>query len=657
MLTDLALLFCDAGQLQQAASLFRGAASYQTTQRQQIVLAVLGAKLAKASGNQREMRRSLDDAALIAADDGSLRLYYVRFLRRAGIFDQVAKSSGQLPALLPDSLTGYLIAADNLRATEHYEEALQEAQRAADVFPDCSEPRWLAMQLLYRLGRFNEALSLYHDFDEELQQRPDVMLLMARSLWSSGRHQEAIAVYRSFLEPAAEGLYQAEIGTSLAAPSARGNWLSQSRLFSLLGKKEPSLLEQRLSPEEFDQGDTAAAKLAALFHWQQRYRQELSARNSVERFEFYHAARLYQSILEKEEVPDLAMLFDLAGIYSRLDRPGEEAAVYERIAAVVPDYPGLGAAMAQNSLKRRPRAGFYYTFRREEGREDKKSIDRQAGGLSSWIALASRQELSLQAERIVYRSTLADGTRQWSKRLKATYSTSFLQGLSASLGAGVERLDDIGNNVPLFDGRVNGEMGDAFSWYLSYGLDITDDTIESVQRHIRRQSYSLGSSLDLLPRLQVGADYLVDSFSDGNLTEGYDFWTTYLLCTEPTRLAFRYGYEFKDSKDTSYPNIFLGRVSSSSEHPYYTPHNYWLNNFGLYFKHLLSTEKFGRGIPRYYEVSLSLGHDSSGYAVQTLHSGFFSQFNSHFLFRASADITTSETYRSKDVSLSLQYRW
>ncbi len=169
----------------------------------------------------------------------------------------------------------------------------------------------------------------------------------------------------------------------------------------------------------------------------------------MERFEFYHAARLYKSILEKEQAPDLAMLFDLGGIYSRLERPGEEAAVYEQIAATVPDYPGLAAAMAQNRLKRRPRAGLYYTFKREEGREDKKSLERQAAGISSWVSLAPRQEIALQAERIVYRSTLADGRQQWSKRLKATYSTSFLQKVTASFGAGVERLDDIDNNVPV----------------------------------------------------------------------------------------------------------------------------------------------------------------------------------------------------------------
>ncbi|MEJ2688748.1 MAG: tetratricopeptide repeat protein [Deltaproteobacteria bacterium] len=655
LLTSLAWQFSDAGQSKETWALVRAATSYQMTQRQKIIVDVIGARAALKGGNLEKMHKVLEDAASVAEDDSSLRLVYVRILQRARFFKEAAKPAAQLPLLLPDSLAAHLLAASNLRATGRLEKALLEAQRAAEIFPDASEPRWLAMQLLYRQGRFNEALALYASFDAKLQQRPDVLLLRIRSIWSTGRHEESIAAYRSFLEPAAEELYRKEIASTLAPPENDG--LTRNKLYSLFGKKEPSLLEQRLAPEAFEPSDSAVAEFAARFHWQQRYRQELSARVSVERFEFYHAARLYKSILEKEQVPDLAMLFDLGGIYSRLERPGEEAAVYEQIAAVDPDYPGLAEAMAQNRLKRRPRAGLYYTFRREEGREDKKSLDRQAAGISSWVSLAPRQEVELQAERIFYRSTLADGQRQWSKRLKATYRTSFLQKLTASLGAGVERLDDIGNNVPLLDCRLEGEMGDAFSWYLALATDLTTDTIESVQQHIRRQSYSLGSALDLLPRLQIGADYLVDSFSDGNITEGYNLWTTYLLLTEPNVLSLRYSYEFLDSRDSSYPQFFLGGVSSNPNHPYYTPHNYWLNNFGLYFKHLLSNEKFGRGIPRYFEVSFSLGHDASGYAVQTLQTGFFSQCNNHFLIRASADITTSETYRSKGAFLSFQYRW
>lgn len=653
LLASLVRLFSDAGRSRESGVLIRAAALCQVTQRQAIVLAVIRAREARKNGNMSRMRKALENAAVLAEDDSSLRLFYVRTLQQARLFNLAAKPAAGLPRLLPDSLAAHLLAALNLKATGQLQEALQEAQRTAAIFPAASEPRWLAMQLLYRQGHFNDALALYAGFDAKLQQRPDVLLLRIRAVWSSGRHEQAIAAYRSFLKPAAAAQYKAKTpAANLAGKQRTGNWL-----FSLLGRKEPSLLEQRLAPGNFRQGDAAAAQLSARFHWQQKYRQELAARNSVERFEFYHAARLYKSILAKERVPDLAMLFDLGGIYSRLERPGEEAAVYEQIAAAVPDYPGLAAAMAQNSLKRRPRTGIYYTFRREEGRKDKKSIDRQAVGVSSWVSLAPRQEVKLEAERIHYRSTLAAGGQQWSKLVKAMYSTSFLNKITASFGAGVERLDHIGNDVPLLDCRLDGEMGDAFSWYLSFATDLTADTIQSVQQHIRRQSYALGSSLDLLPRLQIGADYLVDSFSDGNTTEGYNLRAAYLLLTEPNVLALRYDYEFKDSKDSSYPKFFLGGVSSNPNHPYYTPHNYWLNNFGLYFKHLMSNEKFGRGIPSYFEASFSLGHDSDGYAVQTLQAGFFSQYNSHFLIRASADITTSETYRSKGALLSFQYRW
>ncbi len=48
---------------------------------------------------------------------------------------------------------------------------------------------------------------------------------------------------------------------------------------------------------------------------------------------------------------------------------------------------------------------------------------------------------------------------------------------------------------PLLDCRLDGEMGDAFSWYLSFATDITADTIESVQRHIRKAVLFAGQCL------------------------------------------------------------------------------------------------------------------------------------------------------------------
>ncbi len=250
LLASLAWQFSDAGQSRETEALVRAAASYQVSQRQRIVLDVIGARAALQNGDPRLMRKTLDDAAAMAAEDGSLRLFQVRTLQRARFFKQAAEPAARLPLLLPDSLAAHLLAAGNLRATGMLAKALQEAQRAAAIFPDTSEPRWLAMQLLYRLGRFDEALSLYAGFDAKLQQRPDVLLLRIRSIWSAGRHEEAIAVYRSFLKPAAEAQYREEAAPLGAKPGNAGR--SRNKLYSLLGKKEPSLLEQRLAPAAFD---------------------------------------------------------------------------------------------------------------------------------------------------------------------------------------------------------------------------------------------------------------------------------------------------------------------------------------------------------------------------------------------------------------------
>jgi tetratricopeptide (TPR) repeat protein len=652
---DLALQFIDAGLISESERLTDSASQFANRPEMTLQTSLLKSKLASAAGNRHGMEESFGRAEKLAEDDSTLTFVLVAYADRLGLREEAGSPASQLTTRYPESLPSYRLSADNLVLRGKISEALEVARQSMDKFADLAEPRLLVMQLLYRMGRFEEALSIYRESEKLLADRYDVKLLAARALWSSGRHQQALDAYRDLLTPDARKLFNK--GREVIPAAKEGiDW------FSWFKSEKPDPLVQQLDPANFAfhqnkaTADEKAAQLSAQFAWQQQFARELAARDSVERFEYYRASRLYKGLL-RDEPGEVALLFDLAGIYNRLERPGEEAAIYDVIASTNPDYPGLQEAMLQNSLKRRPRTGVRYAFRSEEGREDKKAIERYAGGVSSWIPLAPLQEFSLQADRILYRSTLDSRESEWSKRVEISYNTAVLLGLKAGVGVGVEKLDNHGSNMTLLKGNLEGDLGDTFAWQLFYRRDITTDTLASVLDNIIKETLAAKGAVDLFPRLQLGANYNIDSHSDGNLTEGYDLWASYLLSSEPTSLVLRYGYEFRDSRDSSYPDFLLGGGGSSSSHPYYTPHNYWLNKFSLYFKHLLSAEKFGRGIPRYYELAVSLGHDSDGYAVQTGHAALFSQWNRHLLLEAAADITNSESYRSKDLSLSIQYRW
>jgi len=94
------------------------------------------------------------------------------------------------------------------------------------------------------------------------------------------------------------------------------------------------------------------------------------------------------------------------------------------------------------------------------------------------------------------------------------------------------------------------------------------------------------------------------------------------------------------------------------DHPYWSPKNYWLNQFGAEFKHLFSTDSMGKWTSdRFYSASYYLGHDSDGYAVQTARGALHFRINEDFDIRADGKLVTSSPSREKEFVLKMDYRW
>jgi hypothetical protein len=94
-----------------------------------------------------------------------------------------------------------------------------------------------------------------------------------------------------------------------------------------------------------------------------------------------------------------------------------------------------------------------------------------------------------------------------------------------------------------------------------------------------------------------------------------------------------------------------------SDHPYWTPINYWQNRFSVYFKHQLSDDQFRRGVPRYYDLEYAMVYDEMGYAMQTWKGGFFVEYAPRVIFSATTELTSGPEYRAKEFFLSAIYRW
>ena len=595
--------------------------------------------------------------------EGLLRL--AELYRREGMAAAMGKVASLAHRQLPASPRGALLVAEAMAMASAVDEAASVLRKLAPAYPGESRAPVLMVRLMFDAGRFEEALALAQSLPVVAGERADLLLLKARCLWALQRWPEAVGTYQAFLTPGVAQLLDNEIrAAGLSSPPLTANptfW----QIVSLRGETPGGFLQTLMAADEIalpgqDEGrrrlDAIAAAHYGRYRWQGRFAVELAARRAVQAKEYLYAVRQYQAVLHTDpEEPSL--LFDLAGVYSRLGWLGEEAALYERLAASRSDFPGLGEAWERNRLKRRPRTAVVYGFRQDEGWNGYQAMEKEWQEAQLWLSPQSRHEVELSASSRRYRATDSDRHLR-ATRARVSHVAGLSSWLTARVGGGFEQPDNEQISATgLLLGELTAKLGDKASVHLAYDRDVVADTYASLARNVVRQTVTGGGSAALLPRLMAGGDYTVVNFSDGNATRGYDFWGAYILFTEPHYLQFRYQYDFKDSKEGALPGPPTPDGFAANDHPYWAPQNYWVNRFSLFFKHRLSEETLDRGRPTYYTAEYSVDYDARGYQIQSLDGHLFMEWTPNFLVEATAGLTTSQSYRRQQVSLSLVYRW
>jgi hypothetical protein len=135
-------------------------------------------------------------------------------------------------------------------------------------------------------------------------------------------------------------------------------------------------------------------------------------------------------------------------------------------------------------------------------------------------------------------------------------------------------------------------------------------------------------------------------------------WLTYTIFTDPPLLTLGYLYDFRDSASgpqTGGPLLADG--FSADDHPYWAPTSYWRKTFELTFRHQLSDDPFLRDAPRYYTLRYATSYDSEGLPHQTLAGAFFLELTSRLIFQAGVELVSASSYRRREISTSLTYRW
>ena len=598
-----------------------------------------------------------------ARQDLGRMLETTRVLQRNGLNAEMLYLAREACQLEPRSDQAVYLLVEALVANHDNQEAMGVLETLIATRPDSDRARMMRLGLLFDLGRYEQVLADSETLCATAAPcRPEVLMLRARALWAAGRWRDSLAIYESFLTPDVDHLFVEELaqhGLTVQFPRHERTF---GELVTFAREKLPDPLALVLDVDGSKTGTTTsdtrqrlAAKYLALYRWQGLFAREYAARRSLQRREYFQAMHEFRGLV-RDYPADEALLFDLAGVYSRLGRLQDEALLYEKLTELDADYPGLAKARERNQLKRQPRFTVGYGYQRAEGYAGYQALKKQWWQATMWASPRPQHEVELSVTRPSCQST-DSGAGVDSRRAELTYRAHFLNGLSVEIGSGLEDLEDGYAGTGLLNGSVEGVLGDALTGYIAFDRDLVTDTTASLTRNVVAHGMTSGLALDLLPRLQVGGDYGVSNFSDNNYTQGYDLWTSYIIFQEPYALSFSYSYTFKESKEGASPSPAMADGFGPDDHPYWAPRNYWKNRFTLVFKHQLSDDTLGRGVPRYYSVRYCVDYDSFGYGGQELGGSLFVELSPRFILEADIDYTSSQLARSREIFLAVDYRW
>ena len=584
------------------------------------------------------------------------------FFQEYGLTDELLYLAREARQSEPQSVRAGFLLVEALSVSGKKPEAAEVLYSVVTVHPDNERAAVMQAGLFYKRGLYDKAIARCDLLLAGQQVLPNVLLVKARSLWALQRWKDSLAVYGAFLTPAASQLFTEELdkqGMKIELPERESSF---KEVIFLSRPTSPDPLAWTLDPSrliefrgEDDPWHRTAVDYFSLYKWQARFKAELAARRAVQRREYFQAMHRLRGLV-RDFPEEESLLFDLAGIYSRLGRLQDEALLYARLAELDAGYPGLDKARERNQLKRLPRGSAGFVYQRDEGYFGYKDIKKQWWETSVWSSPKPQSELEIVFAKPGYRSTDFDLSIE-SRRVEVNYRAHFLGGLSATMGTGFEDLEDGYASTGLLRGSLDGMLGDAISGWVSFERDTVTDTTASITRNIVAHAIDSGLALDLSPRLKLGGDYGVTNYSDNNYMQGYDLWGSYLLFQEPYYLTFSYSYFFKDSKEGASPGSLLPDGFGADDHPYWAPKNYWKNRFALFFKHQLSKDTLGRGTPRYYTVEYCLDYDSYGYGGQSIEGTVYLEWTPNFIVESALSYSSSQIVRSRGFSLAAVYRW
>ncbi|RJX27302.1 MAG: hypothetical protein C4531_14065 [Desulfurivibrio sp.] len=596
----------------------------------------------------------------LAGQDLGRMLRLARLSQETGDIDQLTRAAEAARQMAPDSCRASFFLARAYSSSGQLVQARDLINALQRDYPENQAIQTLAARVAFIMGFNQEALSYCDAVLARYPDRADMELLKARVYWRRLDWQDSFAIYEDYLTPAVNDLLvQQSAAAGLELPREPKPTIWQRLTFSRPGRG--SFTDQVMSPvflatsgrQDVNQ---VAVPLYSRYMWQQRFAAEMAARRLVEQRDDFQAVNQFTQLVEKYP-DDESLLFDLAGIYSRMGKLGEEALLYQRLAGIDPGYPGLAEASERNRLKRLPRVDLSYHYREENGWDGYKALRRDSVDFGSWASLKPGADLDLSLSRIRYSDVDSDDEID-ANRAVIAYDATLFDRLGLRLGGGLETADGEFDDAEIIECGLTGKVSDRIQGEFTYVRDVVADTLASLSRSIVSENYKGGLFLGILPRLITGGDYGYTNYSDGNEVKGYSIWASYIIVPEPTYLQFKFTYEFLDARETGdRGGALLADGFTAFDHPYWAPSNYWKNSYNILWKHKLSADTLERGTPSYYSTEFMLDYDSQGHVIQTVKGGFSLELTRNFMLESALRLVNSDEYRDRDFILSAIYRW
>lgn len=444
------------------------------------------------------------------------------------------------------------------------------------------------------------------------EEKTDVKELLAEAYVIDGDHEKAKEIYGDILKEDPHNV------------KAR---LQKARILGWQRRYAESIEEyEMILKEDHDEKIELEIK-AKKAYWDNRVRQAISH---------------YRALVEKDP-ENVEAMFDLSQVYSYQGMWEDAIGQYESILEVSPTHFRAKEALEKvNLIASRVKVTPGYEF--FEADSSSRSEDIKRHSFFSRLRVPFNYKLNIDAGYRLTGRSFSDFGDVLENR--ANLGFTYLRMPDWRLEAHYSLIDynkDI-DTLHLFGGQAFYRISDIVTSVSSFDRKQLENTSRLIRDGYYSDDYKQRFKVDVNKRLKIGVDYLFSYYSDDNYKHEPGFDVLYFVMLDPTRLAVKYRYFYREF-DEKVPE-------------YFSPKGFCSNAVEFNWRHFLNKEEIFFGADDlYYDLKYELAVDSKNIVSHKFGIELNWDINKRLNFRIGASMTDSsaDIYDDSSVTASIRY--